>query len=57
VRLDKGGVLTALAALGDQLERTTTDEIAIVVCGGSALQVLGLVERTTRDVDVLAIAI
>ncbi len=37
-----------LAAAGQQFD--------LVVIGGSALPALGLVERTTRDVDVLAIA-
>lgn len=31
-------------------------EIGLVVCGGSALAALGLVHRTTRDVDVLGLA-
>ena len=30
------------------------EPIEILVCGGSALNVLGLVQRTTEDVDVLA---
>jgi len=59
MRLNRDGVLAALSALADQWEELTpTDEtLTLVVCGGSALQVLGLVEaRTTRDVDVLALA-
>ena len=55
MRLDRIGVSTALAALGDHLEQESEDGIEIVVCGGSALQALGLVDRTTRDVDVLAL--
>jgi hypothetical protein len=31
-------------------------EVGLVVCGGSALAALGLVLRTTRDVDVLGLA-
>ncbi|MBV9850840.1 MAG: hypothetical protein JO250_14290 [Armatimonadetes bacterium] len=42
-------------ALGAQLERLTPDPLEIVVCGGAALQALGLVARATRDVDVLAV--
>jgi len=56
MRLDKTGVSTALLALGDHLEQSSIDVVEIVVCGGSALQALGLVERTTRDVDILALA-
>lgn len=33
------------------------DPIALVVCGGSALNVLNIARRTTRDVDVLAIVV
>jgi hypothetical protein len=44
-----------LSALGDQLASLGT-RLEIVVIGGSALTALGLVRRTTRDVDLLAIA-
>jgi hypothetical protein len=44
-----------LAALGEQLA-AAGEQFDLVVIGGSALLALGLVERTTRDVDVLAIA-
>lgn len=43
-----------LGALGEQLERFAGGVIELLVCGGSALNVLGLVQRTTKDVDVLA---
>ncbi len=56
MRLDKTGVSAALSALGDHLEQASGDVFEIVVCGGSALQVLGLVDRTTKDVDILALA-
>jgi len=56
MRLDKTGVSAALSALGDHLEQASEDVFEIVVCGGSALQVLGLVDRTTKDVDILALA-
>lgn len=39
--------------LGQQLELRQVDPLTIVVCGGSALNVMGLVERPTRDIDVL----
>lgn len=44
-----------LMALGEQLA-AAEQPFDMVVIGGSALLALGLVERTTRDVDVLAIA-
>jgi hypothetical protein len=47
-------VETILSALGEQLEGLPTEPIEILVCGGSALNVLGLIQRTTEDVDVLA---
>jgi hypothetical protein len=42
-------------ALADQLQALGS-HVEIVVIGGSALTALGLVRRTTRDVDLLAIA-
>lgn len=44
----------AFDALGELLIAEGT-EFGIVVLGGAALNLLGIVERTTRDVDVLAI--
>lgn len=55
MRLDSSGVDAALSALGEHLEHAAPEPIEIVVCGGSALQALGLVTRTTRDIDVLAL--
>lgn len=46
----------ALAALGALLEAEGC-EVRVVVVGGAALGLLGVVERPTRDVDVLAIAV
>src|SRR6185436_8919951 len=45
---------TILNALGEQLSALGSTSFELVVCGGSALNALGLVHRTTRDVDVLA---
>ena len=44
----------ALQRLGKRLLYDYVKPIALVVCGGSALNVLNLASRTTRDVDVLA---
>ena len=45
----------ALELLGARLDLAQAPVIGLVVCGGSALIALGLVKRTTRDVDVLAL--
>jgi len=52
-RFDTSRAIELLAALGEQLEAGGRT-FELVVIGGTALQVLGLVDRTTRDVDVLA---
>lgn len=44
----------ALQRLGKRLLYDYTEPILLVVCGGSALNVLNIASRTTRDVDVLA---
>lgn len=46
---------TALQRVGEILEAEGED-IAVVVIGGAALNLLGVVDRATRDVDVLALA-
>lgn len=43
-----------LAALGEQLGRAG-ESFAVVVVGGSGLLALGLIDRPTRDVDVVAL--
>jgi hypothetical protein len=43
-----------LGALGEQLA-ARGERFELVVIGGSALLALGLVERTTRDVDIVAL--
>ena len=44
----------ALQRLGKRLAYEYAGPISLVVCGGSALNVLNIASRTTRDVDVLA---
>jgi hypothetical protein len=51
---DQKDVEAILKALGEQLEGLLDKPIELLVCGGSALNVLGLVRRATKDVDVLA---
>lgn len=53
--LDPEALPDALQALGSQLELQGASPLTIAVCGGSALNALGLVARTTRDVDVLGV--
>lgn len=43
-----------LSALGEQLDAIHASIPELVVCGGSALNMLGFVSRTTKDVDVVA---
>ena len=45
----------ALLRLGKKLVYDYAEPISLVVCGGSALNVLNIANRTTTDVDVLAI--
>ncbi len=45
-----------LSALGELLDARGIAIPELVVCGGSALNVLGHVRRTTKDVDVVALA-
>lgn len=51
---DKKEIEKILSALGEQLDAVNATVPELVVCGGSALNVLGLVSRTTKDVDVVA---
>jgi len=44
-----------LNALGEQLADAAKAPLDLLVCGGSALQALRLVTRTTKDVDVVAL--
>lgn len=43
----------ALAAVG-QLLHTVGERVSIVVVGGATMNLLGIVRRSTRDVDVIA---
>lgn len=52
--IDKNRVEVALAALGEQLQ-LAGEQLELVVIGGSGLLALGLIDRTTRDVDVVAL--
>jgi len=43
-------------ALGEKLDFSQEGPLSLVVCGGAALNILGVFARTTRDVDVVALA-
>lgn len=45
----------ALSAVGELMTAEKT-EVALVVVGGASLNLLGLIDRTTQDVDVIALA-
>ena len=45
----------AFTLLAGRLDLARTDPVQLVVCGGSALIATGLGQRTTRDVDVVAL--
>ena len=51
---DQKDIETILSALGEQLESSSVESVELLVCGGSALIFLGLAQRTTKDVDILA---
>jgi len=51
--MSAGALEPALAAVGELLEKEH-EEIALVVVGGATLNLLGLIDRTTQDVDVIA---
>lgn len=50
----KKEIETVLMALSEQLDVEGTGRIEMVVCGGAALNVIGCVQRTTKDMDVVA---
>ncbi len=53
---DKKEIEKILSALGEQLDELNAVVPELVVCGGSALNILGFVSRTTKDVDIVAFA-
>jgi len=54
MKLGPNNIDTILTGLEGQIRLRTKERVHIVVCGGTALAVLQLIPRTTRDVDVLA---
>jgi hypothetical protein len=54
-KLGKDTLEQALTLLAETLEFEHAETVSLVVCGGSSLIALGLINRTTKDVDVLAL--
>jgi hypothetical protein len=50
----KKDIEAVLMALSEQLDAERAGRIEMVVCGGAALNIIGYVQRTTKDVDVVA---
>lgn len=53
--MDREALDLALQSLAMRLDANQSDSYGLVVCGGSALILTGLVSRATRDVDVVAL--
>lgn len=50
----KSEIEKVFMALSEQLKALGASPVEMVVCGGAALNVLGFVRRTTKDVDIIA---
>jgi len=50
----KKEIENVLRALSEQLDVEGVSVLEMVVCGGAALNILGYVQRTTKDIDVIA---
>lgn len=55
--LNKNRLNEALTLLNNRLELTDSEPVSLVVCGGSALIFIDMIDRTTKDVDVLGIMV
>ena len=53
--LDRTTLDLAMKSLAIRLSENNAEKIEIVVCGGSALVLTGMVLRTTKDVDIVAL--
>ena len=52
---DKSQIQEALLQVGRRLALADAGEFTLLVCGGSALNLAGIIQRPTRDVDVLGL--
>lgn len=55
--LDRAALDLAMKSLAIRLVENDAEPVEIVVCGGSALILTGMIPRTTKDVDVVALMI
>jgi len=55
--ISKENIEEIFKALDQQIEVRGGSPISLIVCGGTALFALGLIQRTTKDVDVLGEAV
>jgi hypothetical protein len=53
--LDRAALDLAMKSLAIRLDENQSEPTEIVVCGGSALILTGMIPRTTKDVDVVAL--
>jgi hypothetical protein len=53
--LDRSSLDIALESLAIRLQENQAEAVEVAVCGGSALILTGVVPRTTKDVDVVAL--
>ena len=53
--LDRTALDLAMRSLAIRLEENGSDRVEMVVCGGSALILTGMVPRTTKDVGIVAL--
>ncbi len=52
--MNKGDVLTYLRHVAEIYENLSDAALEVSICGGTALNLSGLLERTTKDVDILS---
>lgn len=52
----KGGIEKALRQLNAKMVYAELDPVELVSCGGASLNLMGLVSRSTSDVDILCVA-
>ena len=55
MKITQDNIHEILALLGEHLAETLSSPTRLIVCGGTALNVLNLVSRTTKDVDVIGV--
>lgn len=53
--LDRAALDLAMKSLAIRLSENHSEPVEIVVCGGSALILTGMIPRTTKDVDIIAL--